>query len=80
MSEISDALRQLAAKLDQDPTFTPSACALALTDATGKMKATYIGREQPADAALTHLLARGIEQTVVSKLAGAMTSVAGSTH
>jgi hypothetical protein len=78
MSETSDALRQLADRLDLDASFAPVACAIALTDVNGKMKATYIGREQPAEAALTHLLARGIEQTVVSRLA--MTAVCGSTH
>lgn len=73
MSELTDALRQLATVLDADSAYAPTACAVAFSDPTGAMKAIYIGRESPVDAALIHLLARGIEQTVLSKLAGTMT-------
>ena len=81
MSELSAALRQFADRVDQMD-FAPTSLAVVLTDGV-RTNATYIGRELPVDAALTHLLARGIEHTVVSRLQGKIDHLGtsrGSTH
>lgn len=71
MSEMVAALRQFADLLERGELgvkFAPSAAAIVLAGPQGETSASYIGREAPADAALTFLLARGIEKTVVSKM------------
>lgn len=76
MSEIAAALRQFADRLDKGELLPNStAAAIVLTDANNAAKATYIGRETPADLALIHLMARGIEATTVSKVQGKMEAV-----
>lgn len=73
-SEMAAALRQIADRVEQGAIVPDAqACAIVFADAGGTTKATYIGRDVPADSALIHLMARGIEHTIVSKLQGAMT-------
>jgi hypothetical protein len=87
MSEMAAALRQIADRLDAGALgleFVPTSCALVLNGPDGKVSATYIGREVPADMALVFTLARGIEQTVNSTVQGRVKQAPslsyGSTH
>jgi hypothetical protein len=71
MSEMVAALRQFADRLERNELgvkFAPAAAAIVLSGPQGETSASYIGRDLPAEAALTFLLARGIEKTVVSRL------------
>lgn len=85
MSELTDALRQLADRIDRGEVMPnePAQCALVLASADGMLKATYIGRAVPANRAGIHLLAAGIQRFNEDALHSALpvhASHAGSTH
>lgn len=77
MNEIAAALRQFADRLERGELGVEAAsAAIVVSSADGVIKANYIGREAPAAEALIFLMARGIQQTVSSKLQGTMTQAA----
>ena len=82
MSELSDALRQFADRIDQGLILKDATDAvIVLADGLGQSNATYIGRLVPANKAGIHLLARGIQnfnETAAGPMA--MSATRGSTH
>ena len=84
MSELSDALRQFADRIEQGQ-ILPSAtqCAVVLSDDTGKYNATYIGRMAPHNVAGIHLLSCGIQRfndPANNPNIGGFQATRGSTH
>ena len=80
MSELSDALRQFADRIDAGNELAGATqCALVLATNDGHVKATYIGRMQPPTVAGIQLLATGI-QNMNAASTGGLKATRGSTH
>ena len=81
MSELSDALRQFADRIDKGQALVGATqCALVLADDFGTSAATYIGKMAPAKNAGIHLLARGIQNFNETAPTSGMQATRGSTH
>ena len=81
MSELSDALRQFADRIEDGKEMADATqCALVLSNNAGQCKATYIGRMVPATTAGIQLLAVGIQNMNASASSGGFQATRGSTH
>ena len=81
MSELSDALRQFADRIDKGNALVRATqCVVVLADDAGQTSATYIGLLVPAKTAGIHLLARGIQNFNETAPTSGMPATRGSTH
>ena len=84
MSELSDALRQFADRIEAGDVLPgASQCTVVLADNSGKYSATYIGRMVPSKAAGIHLLSCGIQRfndPTDDPVVSGYQSTRGSTH